>query len=217
MTNNNTKTAKIKNAHRKAFTTFCAMLAATAVITGIAVFTASATQIKSAPEKTSTSVTMAAKPTTTTTTTTTTSAVTTTTTKQTQATAETNKNGKHPGEAGYRYDENQQNAMATTTVKTTAAPIYNYVAPVQTAPVTTTTTKAAVTTQVAEAVTNANGKHPGEAGCNYNEDLENAQMTNAYGKHPGECGFGYDEARESAAVTNAYGKHPGEAGYCYAG
>ena len=153
MTNNNTKTAKIKNAHRKAFTTFCAMLAATAVITGIAVFTASATQIKSAPEKTSTSVTMAAKPTTTTTTTTTSSAVTTTTTKQAQATAETNKNGKHPGEAG----------------------------------------------------------------CNYNEDLENAQMTNAYGKHPGECGFGYFEARENADVTNAYGKHPGEAGYCYAG
>ena len=209
MTNNNTKTTKIKNAHRKAFTTFCAMLAATAVITGIAVFTASATQIKSAPEKTAVALT--------TTTTTTTSATTTTTPKQTQTTAETNKNGKHPGEAGYRYDENQQNAMATTTVKTTAAPIYNYVAPVQTAPVTTTTTKAAVTTQVAEAVTNANGKHPGEAGCNYNEDIENAQMTNAYGKHPGECGFGYDEARENAAVTNAYGKHPGEAGCCYAG
>ena len=209
MTNKNTKTAKIKNAHRKAFTTFCAMLAATAVITGIAVFTASATQIKSAPEKNAVALT--------TTTTTTTSATTTTTTKQTQATAETNKNGKHPGEAGYRYDENQQNAMATTTVKTTAAPIYTYVAPVQTAPVTTTTTKAAVTTQVAEAVTNANGKHPGEAGCNYNEDIENAQMTNAYGKHPGECGFGYDEARENAAVTNAYGKHPGEAGCCYAG
>ena len=182
MTNKNTKTAKIKNAHRKAFTTFCAMLAATAVITGIAVFTASAAQIKSAPEKTAVALT---------TTTTTTTSATTTTTKQTQATAETNKNGKHPGEAGYRYDENQQSAMATTTVKTTAAPIYNYVAPVQTAPVTTTTTKAAVTTQVAEAVTNAYGKHPGEAGCNYNEDIENAQMTNAYGKHPGEAGCCY--------------------------
>ena len=209
MTNNNTKTTKIKNAHRKAFTTFCAMLAATAVITGIAVFTASATQIKSAPEKTAVALT--------TTTTTTTSATTTTTPKQTQTTAETNKNGKHPGEAGYRYDENQQGAMATTTVKTSVPTAYLYYAPAQIAPVTTTTTKAAVTTQVAEAVTNANGKHPGEAGCNYNEDIENAQMTNAYGKHPGECGFGYDEARENAAVTNAYGKHPGEAGCCYAG
>ena len=208
MTNNNTKTAKIKNAHRKAFTTFCAMLAATAVITGIAVFTASATQIKSAPEKTAVALT---------TTTTTTTSATTTTPKQTQTTAETNKNGKHPGEAGYRYDENQQNAMATTTVKTSVPTAYLYYAPALTAPVTTTTTKAAVTTQVAKAVTNANGKHPGEAGCNYNEDLENAQMTNAYGKHPGECGFGYDEARENAAVTNAYGKHPGEAGCCYAG
>ena len=176
MKNTNTNnTTKVRRTNKKIAATICAIFAATAMVTGIAVFTASANTIESAPARISTAFSTTVKADT----------VDTAKTEKTETAPKTEKtekaaqpegkkaddtvnaNGKHPGESGYNYQgvaETNDNAQAQ-----------------QQAP-------AAEQTQQAAEIE----KHPGEAGCNY---------VNENGKHPGESGYNYQPVVEQTAAA----------------
>ena len=87
-------TVRSRKTNRKFIASVCAVVAATAMITGVAVFTASAEPIKSAPDRTITATIKMEK----------------TDPAEKQA-DQVDQNGKHPGEAGYRYYENEKAAQ----------------------------------------------------------------------------------------------------------
>ena len=169
---NTNNTTKVRRTNKKIAATICAIFAATAMVTGIAVFTASANTIESAPARISTAFSTTVKADT----------VDTAKTEKTETAPKTDKtekteekkaddtvnaNGKHPGESGYNYQgvaETNDNAQAQ-----------------QQAP-------AAEQTQQAAEIE----KHPGEAGCNY---------VNENGKHPGESGYNYQPVVEQTAAA----------------
>ena len=172
---NTNNTSKVRRANKKIAATICAIVAATAMVTGIAVFTASANTIESAPSRISTAFSTTVKADT----------VDTAKIEKTETAPKTEKtekaaqpeekkaddtvnaNGKHPGESGYNYQgvaETNDNAQAQ-----------------QQSPAAEQTQQAAETE-----------KHPGEAGCNY---------VNETGKHPGESGYNYQGVVEQTAAT----------------
>lgn len=168
---NTNNTSKVRRANKKIAATICAIVAATAMVTGIAVFTASANTIESAPSRISTAFSTMVKAETEKT-------ETAPKTEKTEKAAQpeekkaddtVNANGKHPGESGYNY---QGVAEANTNNNAQAQ---------QQAP-------AAEQTQQAAEIE----KHPGEAGCNY---------VNENGKHPGESGYNYQPVVEQTAAA----------------
>ena len=174
---NTNNTSKVRRANKKIAATICAIFAATAMVTGIAVFTASANTIESAPARISTAFFFFLKADT----------VDTAKTEKTETAPKTEKtekaaqpeekkaddtvnaNGKHPGESGYNYQ-----TVADTNNTQPAVKQAQSVLEVQAEP-------------TAEVV-----KHPGEAGCNY---------VNENGKHPGESGYNYQPVVEQTAAA----------------
>ncbi|MBR7008494.1 MAG: hypothetical protein IKH90_07700 [Ruminococcus sp.] len=170
-------TAKVRKHNKKVIASIFAVVSAAAVITSIAVFTASASTIKDAPKAAAvTTASASAVPTTVKTEgmgagkeVTKTPVTSVVKTEQTQTSA-VNKDGKHPGEAGYHYYDNQKAAAAAPTTQTT-----NTV------------------------------KHPGEAGYHYYDNQQTpaaaptAQAVNTV-KHPGESGYNYYENQKAAPV-----------------
>ena len=163
---NNTKstnTSKVRKANKKFVAAICAVITATAMITGFAVFNASASDAIEAPTKPiSTIVTVANE-----------NAQKTakvdnkaddTKTEfsseiklepkaeiNTEAAQKSTDAVKHPGESGYYYAQNESAAQKST-----------------------------------DAV-----KHPGESGCNYAQNESAAQKSTDAVKHPGESGYYY--------------------------
>ena len=127
---NTNNTTKVRRTNKKIAATICAIFAATAMVTGIAVFTASANTIESAPSRISTAFATTVKADTVDTAKTekTETAPKTDKTEKTEEkkAAETekhpgeagcnyvNENGKHPGESGYNYQGVVEQTAATT-------------------------------------------------------------------------------------------------------
>ncbi len=174
--NTHNKTAKVRKHNKKVIASICAVVSAAAVITSIAVFTASASTIKDAPKAAAVTTAASAVPTTVKTEemgagkeVTKTPVTSVVKTEQTQTSA-VNKDGKHPGEAGYHYYDNQK-AMC---IRDSAQPANTV-------------------------------KHPGEAGYHYYDNQQTpaaaptAQAVNTV-KHPGESGYNYYENQKAAPV-----------------
>ena len=188
---NNTKStnaSKVRKANKKFIATICAVITATAMITGVAVFNASASDAIEAPTKPiSTIVTVA--------------------NENAQKTAKADNKAddtktafsseiklepkaeinteaaqkstdavKHPGESGYYYAQNESAAQKST-----------------------------------DAV-----KHPGESGYYYAQNESAAQKSTDAVKHPGESGYNYAQNESAAQKSTDAVKHPGESGYYYA-
>lgn len=173
---NKNNTTKVRRTNKKIAASICAVIAATAMVTGIAVFSASANTSEIAPVRSAFSITV--KPDTADTEKTQKPETENKTDKteksentQKAAQPEQNKkdeavnaNGKHPGESGYNYQ-----TVADTNNTQPAVKQAQSVLEVQAEP-------------TAEVV-----KHPGEAGSNYVDEN---------GKHPGESGCSYQAAAD---------------------
>lgn len=169
-------TAKVRKHNKKVIASIFAIVSAAAVITSIAVFTASASTIKDAPKAAAvTTASASAVPTTVKTEEmgagkeVTRAAVTSEVKTETKQAETVSKYVKHPGESGYCYDANQ-NGTDTSAVKSA-----NIV------------------------------KHPGEAGYHYYDNQQTpaaaptAQAVNTV-KHPGESGYNYYENQKADPV-----------------
>ena len=212
---NNTKStnaSKVRKANKKFVAAICAVITATAMITGVAVFNASASDAIEAPTKPiSTIVTVANE------------------NAQKTAKADNKADGtktafsseiklepkaeinteaaqkstdavKHPGESGYYYAQNESAAQKSTdAVKHPGESGYNY----------------AQNESAAQKSTDA-VKHPGESGYYYAQNESAAQKSTDAVKHPGESGYNYAQNESAAQKSTDAVKHPGESGYYYA-
>ena len=170
-------TAKVRKHNKKVIASIFAVVSAAAVITSIAVFTASASTIKDAPKAAAVTTAASAVPTTVKTEEmgagkeVTRAAVTSQVKTETKQAETVSKYVKHPGESGYCYDANQ-NGTDTSAVKSA-----NIV------------------------------KHPGESGYCYDANqngTDTAAVKSAnIVKHPGESGYCYDVNQNPAAEFKA--------------
>ena len=175
--NTHNKTAKVRKHNKKVIASIFAVVSAAAVITSIAVFTASASTIKDAPKAAAVTTAASAVPTTVKTEEmgagkeVTRAAVTSQVKTETKQAETVSKYVKHPGESGYCYDANQ-NGTDTSAVKSA-----NIV------------------------------KHPGESGYCYDANqngTDTAAVKSAnIVKHPGESGYCYDVNQNPAAEFKA--------------
>ena len=176
-------TAKARRTNNKFIASICAVIAATAMVTGIAVFSASASEISSAPAKPAVTAAAQVKAPV---------AAEVKTEEKAAVKAEdtVNENGKHPGESGYGYtdEENAQPRMLGfnfEAVKRNYELYEQQQAAGKQAEAKTAESEQSEANQTVEQA--SEGKHEGEAGCNY---------VNENGKHPGESGYGYNEKKQ---------------------
>ena len=171
--NTHNKTAKVRKHNKKVIASIFAVVSAAAVITSIAVFTASASTIKDAPKAAAVTTAASAVPTTVKTEEmgagkeVTRAAVTSEVKTETKQAETVSKYVKHPGESGYCYDANQ-NGTDTSAVKSA-----NIV------------------------------KHPGESGYCYDANLNGTDTSGVKSANivnrPGESGYCYDVNQNPAA------------------
>lgn len=183
-TNENVKAGRTS---KRFIASICAVAAAASMATGIAVFSASATSIKNAPQKPAVSTSAAANDSSSKADT---ASKTTSYNALTKAADKFGTSSKHPGESGYNYYQNES-ASVNAQGKHPGESGYNYY-------------------QNEQAAVNAQGKHPGESGYYYYQNEQS--VVNPQGKHPGESGYYYYQNEQTA---NAMGKHPGECGFNY--
>lgn len=161
-----TNTAKTTKASRKFTASVCAAITAAVMVTGIAVFSASASEIDSAPKTTAV------------TTVTTQSAVQTTTVSEVTKPVQTQ----------------STTTMATTSVKTpveTSAAQTTVVTQNAKKPVETSAKQTTVVNQNAKKPVETTAAQT--AAETKTEKSADTAFVNKYGKHPGECGYGYTE------------------------
>lgn len=180
-------TAKARRTNNKFIASICAVIAATAMVTGIAVFSASASEISSAPAKPAVTAAAQVKAPV---------AAEVKTEEKAAVKAEdtVNENGKHPGESGYGYtdEESAQPRMLGFNFEAVKRNYELYeqqqAAGKQEAKQAEAKTAEPEQSEVKKDVQQAAAeKQPGEAGFNY---------VNESGKHPGESGYGYNEKKQ---------------------
>ena len=181
-TNSTVKTnekVKAGRTSKRFIASICAVAAAASMATGIAVFSASATSIKNAPQKPAVSTSAAASDSSSKADT---ASKTTSYNALTKAADKLGTSSKHPGESGYNYYQNESASVNAQGKHPGESGYYYY--------------------QNEQSVVNPQGKHPGESGYYY---YQNEQTANAMGKHPGECGFNYQAVMDNynANVTPA--------------
>ena len=188
---NNTKStnaSKVRKANKKFIATICAVITATAMITGVAVFNASASDAIEAPTKPISTIVTVANENAQKTAKADNKADDTKTAFSseiklepkaeinTEAAQKSTDSVKHPGESGYYYAQNESAAQKSTDAD----------------------------------------KHPGESGYNYAQNESAAQKSTDAVKHPGESGYYYAQNESAAQKSTDAVKHPGESGYYYA-
>ncbi len=212
---NNTKStnaSKVRKANKKFIATICAVITATAMITGVAVFNASASDAIEAPTKPISTIVTVANENAQKTAKADNKADDTKTAFSseiklepkaeinTEAAQKSTDSVKHPGESGYYYAQNESAAQKSTDAdKHPGESGYNY----------------AQNESAAQKSTDA-VKHPGESGYYYAQNESAAQKSTDAVKHPGESGYNYAQNESAAQKSTDAVKHPGESGYYYA-